>query len=134
MEEELVAWLLGSSDLTDLVERRVTFNTRPQASGLPYASIFVVSNLPDVAMDGRTGIAQARVQIDCWAKTYLAAKTVARAVDGRLAAVKHNEPTGPQSIGLQGAFPAGARDSFESQTGGVGDIYRVSLDYIIWSG
>jgi hypothetical protein len=131
MEEALVDWLLGSASVNTFVTNpsAITWVQRKRGLPLPSLVLTVVSRLPDVAMSGRTGLAQARVQFDCYAATYKAAKGLARAVGDRLAEIRNDD-----GDALQGAFPEGERDGFETETGGAGDLYRVSLDFIIWHG
>lgn len=86
MEEALRARLLATAGVTALVSQRVHCGSRPQASVLPAITINRVSGAPIYTDDGECGLADARVQIDCWGETYSSAKQTARAVIESLSA------------------------------------------------
>ena len=86
MEEALIARLLGLEAVSGLVATRVYPGSRPQGSALPAIVLNRISGGPLYADDGEVGLEQARIQIDCWADTYTAAKKLARAVTASLSA------------------------------------------------
>ncbi|MGP3699193.1 DUF3168 domain-containing protein [Rhodobacter sp. NSM] len=121
MEEALRALLLASSGVTALAGTRVNFGSHSQGAGFPYVVLNTISDREGLTISGPDGMQQARVQIDCYAKTYMAAKQLSRAVR----AVLHGHSGG----GFQGVFLDGTRDQREP-----GDDtarpYRVSLDFL----
>jgi len=140
MEEALRAYLLGSSGLTALVSTRVQWGTLAQSAAYPAVVLTRIDGLPDYAMDGPTGLVSSRIQAECWAETYAAAKAVARQVKARISGVDTVVDDGgspPVVLGaLRGGFIEGERDSFEVGYGATGlssiRLFRVSLDFIIW--
>ncbi|WP_444459999.1 tail completion protein gp17 [Rhodobacter capsulatus] len=62
-------------------------------------------------------MSRGRVQVDCYAESYGAAKRLSRAVRAAL--------DGYSGGGFQGVFHAGTRDSHDSEA-----PFRVSLDFI----
>ncbi|ABN78420.1 DUF3168 domain-containing protein [Cereibacter sphaeroides] len=121
MEQALRALLLASSGVTALTEKRVNFGSHPQGAGFPYVVLNTISDREGLTVNGPDGLQQARVQIDCFAETYMAAKQLSRAVR----AVLHGHSGG----GFQGVFLDGARDLREPGDD-TGRPYRVSLDFL----
>jgi hypothetical protein len=85
MEEALRALLTGSGAVTAVVPAAgINFARRPQGAALPQIVLNVISRFsPEFTLDG-AGLYEARVQADCYGKTYAAAKTIERAVVARL--------------------------------------------------
>lgn len=127
MEEALRAYLLGSSGLTALVSTRVQWGVLAQSMAYPAVVLTRIDGLPDYAMDGPTGLVSSRVQADCWGETYASVKAVARQVKARISGVDATQ----SGVVLRGGFIEGERDSFEVGAGAA-DLFRVSLDFIIW--
>lgn len=124
MEQALTTYLLASSGLTTLVGTRVHWASRPQGSTLPAVILTRISGVRDYTLAGASGYVESRVQIDCWARTYGAAKTTAQAVRNALHALL---PAGsPPILGLS---IDGERDSFEGDPPEA--LSRTSLDVII---
>jgi hypothetical protein len=83
----------------------------------PYIVFQVVSNVPSVSLDGPNGTENRRVQIDLWGKSYGEVKALEVAV--KAAMVSASFVNVPLSTG----------DLYESDT----QLYRVTMDYSIWS-
>lgn len=83
----------------------------------PYITYQVVSKTTLNTLDGASGLTLCRVQIDVFATTYSAAKTLARSVG---IAIAHADVTGVQIFGFE---------QFEAEA----NAYRVTLEYEIWS-
>lgn len=122
MEEKLVALLLANAGVTALVGSRVYWSRRPQGVSLPAIILHRVSGTRNYTMQGSSGFVQSRVQVDCWAQSYAAAKQAARAV---IAAV-----SGLRNADFQGVFVEGEQDTFEIGAGAA-ELNRTSLDLII---
>lgn len=86
MEEALIAKLLATTAIAALVGTRIYPGAKPQGSALPAIVCNLISALPSYSDDGEDGIREDRIQIDCWAETYTAAKLTARAVVAALSA------------------------------------------------
>jgi hypothetical protein len=132
MEEDLIAALLAAAGVKALVGQRVNWLTRPQGSGLPAIVLQKVSGPPIYTMAGRSDLAGHLVQVSCYGATYLAAKSVARAVTAVTDALNtaHADP-------LPGAEIENERDTFEPGDGPQGsaasvDFFRTDLDVRVW--
>ena len=86
MAEALIAKLLADPGIAALVGTRIYPGVRPQAGPLPAIVFNLISATPSYSDDGEDGIAEKRVQIDCWGVTYTDAKKTARAVTAALSA------------------------------------------------
>jgi hypothetical protein len=122
MEEDLRAVLLGSSAVTDLAGMRINFGSHPQGAVLPGAVLTVIDGVEGMTYKGPDGLQTARVQIDCYGVTYLAAKTLARAV----IALLH----GYKDTAFLGVFHLSSRDSREGASNEADRPFRTSLDFM----
>lgn len=93
-----------------------------QGITLPRVVLYRISGGPDYTMAGPSGLAEARVQIDCYDATTGAAKALAQSVKTTL--------SGLRSHPISAAFLDQERD-LPPDTDGGGIIARVSLDFII---
>jgi hypothetical protein len=129
MEEAIIAKLLADSGVTAIVQARVFPVSRPQGTALPAVTVTRVSGGPEYADDGEAGLEEARIQIDCRADTYQAAKLLARAVTASLSAFQGTVgATTFQDIELDIE-----RDLRESGTNAADYPFRISLDFIVWA-
>ena len=83
----------------------------------PAISYQRVSSLPTLSLAGDSFLDRVRIQIDCWASTYLGAKTLANEV--RFAMANYS--------GLK-SVPDTTLDDYEADT----RLYRVSVDFFCW--
>lgn len=123
--------LIGTSAVAAILGTRVYPDQLPQAATLPAAVYFVVSGNEEVDLAGTTGVTHARVQIDCYAVTRLAANALATAVRNALAAT-HERGTWGTVVTL-GTTPAGS-ERYDTQTRGDGSDqvdYITSRDFLI---
>lgn len=120
MEEAFRAILLGSTAITSRVDRRVDWGMRPSGAGLPAITLTVVNDMDEPTLDG-AGPAEARIQVDCYAATYGAAKQLARAVRTLLNC--------RSDAVFQGIFMVGSRDLPETDS--VTPVHRVSMDFTV---
>jgi len=74
-------------------------------------------------MQGPDHLLSARIQVDCYADTYGAAKAASRAATTAL--------NGHRGGGFRGVFWEGARDSREGGSNEADRPYRVSLDFMV---
>lgn len=123
MEEIIRAALLASSGVSSIVGTRVNFGTHPQGQPLPAIVLNTISDIGGYLIASPDGVSDARIQVDCYAGTYRAAKLLSRAVTALLSGYSGN--------GIQGVFRAGSRDSREGGTNEADRPYRVSLDFTL---
>ena len=123
MEEEIRALLLADSGVSSHAGDRINFGSHPQGANLPAIVLNTISDTEEYTLQGPDGVAEARIQTDCYAETYGAAKRLSRAVLSLL--------SGYQGGSLQGVFRAGARDGREGGSNEAERPYRVSLDFMV---
>jgi hypothetical protein len=123
MEEEFRAVLLAYAPLMALVSGdKVVFGDVLQGRDYPLVSMLTVSGATGMTMAGPDGLLQARVQVDCYARTMIAAKRIARAV---VAAVH-----GYRGGSFLGVFHETTRDGREGGANDAERAFRVSLDFL----
>jgi len=116
--------LTANSGVTALVAQRVYAMKMPQNPTYPLITYFRVSGPRVESMQGASGLASPRFQIDIWAKTYAETKAIARAVQLALEGYRATVGTVP----VQGILFDSDRDLYESTP----ELYRVSMDFVIW--
>jgi hypothetical protein len=123
--EEAFRGLLTSSAaiLTHVPAGRINWGHHPQGAGKPYIVLIVVSDVAGITMRGPDRLSQGRVQVDCYAPSYEAAKAISRALvtlldgyrGGQFSLIRH----------------AGSRD--HGREGGTNEaerLHRVGLDFM----
>ena len=116
--EELLTGLLSG-----VAGGRRYWGRAPQNAARPFVVLTRVSGFRDYHMQGSSGLVETRVQADCYADTYTAAKGVARAIDTAL--------SGHRAGAIQGIFIDSERDLPAADAGEVNHLFRVSLDLMI---
>jgi hypothetical protein len=130
MEAALRALIVAASDVTTLVSTRVYWGDVPQSAAKPWVRMNVISGIRDYHMEAPSGLVNSRVQVDCVAISYGAAKGIARAIETAISGYRGTQG----SIKFGGVFIESERDDTESDTGDTVTLYRTSLDLIIWHG
>lgn len=128
MEEALRAQLTANAGLAALVGSRVSWGLRPRGNALPAVALHLIGAGPDYTMDGASGLAQSRVQIDCWALSYADMAAVARAVTAALSGLSFTV----EGVVFQGLFLDSGRDLPDEGTPPDEMFFRRSLDFMIW--
>lgn len=77
MEEALRGHLAADAGVAELVGDHVQWSVR---DSVPSVALHLITAPPDTTLKGRTGLVMARVQIDCVADGFLAAKAIGEAV------------------------------------------------------
>lgn len=95
----------------------------PQKTPLPYIVLSRIGGRRDYHLQGASGLVASRVQVDCYARSYLECKALARAVALIL--------SGYRGGVIQGTFLDSERDLPASDSGEVNHLFRVSLDFMI---
>mgnify|MGYP000331820131 FL=1 len=129
MEEDLRSLLLAAPGVAALAGARVSWGGRPQGKGFPAVLLHLVSERRGHGLAGPEALADARVQVDCWALVYREAKALGRAVsaalDGYAGIVGATR--------FQGVFQENGRDTSEVRAADGGDVveqlFRTSLDF-----
>jgi hypothetical protein len=122
MEEAFLAILLGTSGVTALVPAsRINWGAHPQGTGSPYIVLNVISDAQGLVMNGPDNLSRGRVQVDCYAPSYPAAKAIARAIIPAL--------HGYRSGGFRLVQHDATRDSREGGSNEAERLFRVSLDF-----
>jgi hypothetical protein len=125
--------LLAVSAVADLIGGTTTPRIYPihlpQDPKFPAITYQIISGQPEYDLEGARGLADTRIQIDCWARAkeqtdgYDSARDLAEAVRGALSG--YSGTVGSDVI--QECFLAGRRTSYEADA----EIYRESLDFAI---
>lgn len=129
MDEALRDLLLQHAPIGAIVQRRVDWGVRPQGDALPAIVLERVIGIPQMNFDGDAGWSRDRIQIECWGRTYKAAKDLALILGGR----------GGLLVGYRGdhldvrmrTFVLGRRS--DTDTDALGVVHRTSLDVLVWN-
>lgn len=128
MDEALRDLLLQHAPIGMIVQRRVDWGVRPQSDALP-AIVLSGNKTPQMIFSGGAGWSRDRIQIECWGRTYKAAKDLALILGGQ----------GGLLIGYRGdhlgvrlrTIVLGLRSDTDTDTLGV--VHRTSLDVLVWN-
>ncbi|MBB4185826.1 hypothetical protein GGE07_002476 [Sinorhizobium terangae] len=120
--------LTGDARVKLLAGTKVHWVRAPQETVPPYAVLQVISSRDDYHSQGPSGLTDARVQIDAYAGTYLAAKRLSDAILAVLSGYRGIV----SGVRLQGGFVDNRRDFPASSSGDVMPLFRRSADIIIW--
>ena len=112
--------------LANIAGGRRHWGRAPQNTARPFLVLNRASGDRDYHMQGPSGFVQSRVQIDCYADTYTAAKTAARAVRDALSGYAGGD--------IQLIQIDSERDLPAADAGEVTHLFRVSIDTIISHG
>jgi hypothetical protein len=117
------AAMLGASEVTDLVEKRIYPSRLPANVAFPAVVYTVISSIPEATFEGdaETELVDSRVQIDCYAKGYDDAQALGRVIAVFLTQLDD------QDLRVQ---LLDSRDLFEDDT----TLHRVSMDFGVWAG
>jgi hypothetical protein len=128
LEEAMIAKLLATAAVTDLVSTRVYPGSVPQASAMPAIVVNRISGTPIYTDDGESGLQTARLELDCWGDTYSSAKTVARAVIAALSGFVGTV----DDVEVQNTLLDAERDMREGGGNAAKYLFRTNLDFIVW--
>jgi hypothetical protein len=133
VENALSKILAGSIGVTDLVSARIYPHMAVQSAALPYIAYMRISGTHEHHMDSASGLARARVQIDCLAATYDGAKTLADKVRLALDGFVGDVTIAGQTLTLQDCFLSEHRDGYDTPVNGKDTgIPRVMMDFSVW--
>ncbi len=127
----IVYLLANDATVSALVGDRISPWVQLQSQDLPAITYHQVSSDRVSSMDGSSGLAALRFQIDCWASTYAGVKALAEAVRLELEGYKGS----PVSAVIHAVFLENDSDVAVSVEPGRQEpaIYRVSMDFVVWA-
>lgn len=129
MEQAVIEILLTAPAVSSVVGARVYPNGIPQGGVRPAVAVHTAGHQPLYDDAGEIDLARSRFQIDCQASTYLAAKSLARAVQTALSAYDGTiAGTDVQLITLEDE-----RDFRESGANAAEYLHTVQLDFTAWA-
>lgn len=124
-QEGVRARLIANSAVKAIVAARVSWMARAKGAPLPAITLQVISDPRPAHLKGLEGARSTRVRCDCWAESYGAALSLARAAIATLAP--------PAAVGgkrFGNAQVAGQQDLSEDLGNG-SFIHRQAVDFII---
>ncbi len=121
-----MAMLLADTGLAAQVGTRIHWQIAAQNTAKPYVVLTRISSSDAITYRDVAVITESRVQVDCYALTYLGAKQVARAVKAAL-----NGKGGGLAATIDRVFYDTERDLFE-EAATPDKLHRVSADYRVW--
>lgn len=125
-------YLLDDASIAAIVSDRVYHVRMPQGNRLPCIVFTRISDQPDNHMQGPSGLAKPRVQVDSWAVDGDTAAQLADLVKERLDGSRGQwlwgEDSPEEALVVQGVFPLYLRDYYDDDS----QMYRVGRDYFIW--
>jgi len=89
IETDFYSTLSGDGGVSALVGTKIHPHIVPEGTALPYITYSMVVGTPFNKLAGRTGLEKKRIQVNCWASTYAAAKALAEAVKTALDSTSH---------------------------------------------
>jgi hypothetical protein len=140
VEEGVVARLKADTAVSAIVGTRIRPLEAPQGDSYPLIVFRKVSDVPDYAMGGQSGLSEARIQIHCWAQdapgggsagAYGQAKALAEAVRLRLSGWRGTVTVGADSIVIDHIGLENQEDLFDPETGSGIAIKGVGCDYVV---
>lgn len=129
MEEALRSLILAHAGIAATVDTGVDWGVRQQGAPLPGLNLHLISGIPQMKFSGPAGWSRDRVQIDCWARSFKAARDLGDFLAG--------EPTG-LLLGWRGdhmgirmrTIVMGRRSG--TDTDNVGVVHLSSVDVMVW--
>lgn len=128
MEAQFIQLLLSDLAISGIVGDRVFPARRPQGSAFPALVATRISGQPLYVDEGKAGLVNARMQVDCYAEDYTTTKDLARAVDTLLSA--YSGVFG--GVNFSYIMLDEERDLNETGANQAEYLYRVAMDFIVW--
>lgn len=125
MQAALRARLISDAGVAALVGQRIYWIQAPQSADIPRITLNRISDDRQQTYSGFQPLRSTLVQCDIWAETYAKALLIEQAIISELAA-----PETSNGIVFSRPQIDASRDGFERTD--TQEIYRISLDLIIW--
>ena len=123
-EKAIIDILLANAPVIALVGNRVYFAVAPQAPLLPYVVIHRISAPRVHSLEGPSGLAAARIQVDMYAKSGAGARAVGAAVRVALDGFRDEQ----SGVNLQGVLLLDEMDGYSEDP----ELRYVTHDYRVW--
>lgn len=124
----LRSFLLSYSPISDVVGARVFPIKLPQGTTADSIVYNRISGAGDYTLQGLSGFANNRMQIDAWAPTADKATTLANLIRDRIDGYRGEMGTdSPPAITVHGVFMADQREDYDDEA----QLHRMSRDYFI---
>ena len=124
----LVSILVASSDVTSYVgsgtSARIFPVQLPQGEKMPSIVYSRITELSDYHMEGDSGLATARVQVDAWGIRPDIASGLSNAAHDVLSGFRGVQ----EEVEIQGVFHVNSREDFDASA----ELFRMSRDYMLW--
>lgn len=131
LEDSTIAGLVDSG-AGEAVRYRIFPIKLPQAERRASIVYTRISGQGDHHMEGASGLARARLQIDCWSVDPDAAARLAdlvkERIDGFRGSIEWDDASPGNAVDVQGIFFDSEREDYDDEVG----MYRVSRDYFVW--
>lgn len=124
IEKDIYHKLSNDTDVSGLVSSRIYPMKLPQKWTLPSITYQRISGDRDHCLDGPSGRARPRFQVDCWDDSYSGVKTLADKVRLCLNGFKGDINT---ETNVGGIILTSDRDIWEEDIG----VYRITMDFIV---
>jgi hypothetical protein len=128
VEKGIIAKLLATSGVTSLCSDRIYPGSVPQADPLPAVVVNKISGAPLYTDDGQAGLQSDRVQVDAWAASFLASKTISDAFKAALSGFSGSAG----GVTIEFAMIENERDDREGGSNASEYRFRSSVDFIVW--
>lgn len=126
----LRTWLLTKTNVRNCIGTRLYFDTYPNSSTTPVATLSVISTRHDHTLSNLAGLAHTRVQFECIATTRQLATTVAKALRGNGLIAFKGDMEGLDVRGVR--IEDGERHFTERQPDGSDRVmYGINFDIVI---
>lgn len=124
MIEQAIRYILVNDATVKAITTRCYPVTIPQDPTYPLIIYAKISGMRDHVLQGPSGLANPRFQIEAWATTYSAAKDLAAAMRGAL----NNYRGTVGTVRIGSCLIQSERDIYEPEAA----CHRVVMDYTIW--
>ena len=133
IEKALISIMSNDADVSAKVGNRIFPVFVPKGQTLPVITYQEISGVRDSVMKGASGLVQARYQINCWTKTYKAARELADLVRISLAPENDSYPEDIEGTNIQAIMLLNENDvpsihSDNEELSGHGKM----LDFSVW--
>jgi hypothetical protein len=123
MRAALRSALLAHAPTVAIAGDRINWGEHPQGAPRPYVVLQAVSDVEGMTLEARNGLAQTRVQVDCYAMTMKGAVDLAAAVQTRL--------FGYRAGAIRNVEYLTTRDGREGGANEADRPFRVSMDFLV---
>jgi len=124
VEKALINILKADSGVTALVNTRIFFADSPQTPPVPFILMTRVGTQFVHSLNSNSGLCNARIQLDCYAKTQKEARSVGQAVKAALDTFRGTE----SEVTIQAVLLLDSMDGYDESP----ELRRVTQDYHVW--